>query len=140
MLLILAGCQTGETVTASHEHDDFTIQVSVPEHVQANQPFTIVTELSSHHDQEIEIITGEPIFHHMIWDSNGKAMNYIVSTSIGIHRTLKAQETLSEEKSYTLKEPGTYEISAVVTFTHVGVNDGSEYKLETPKRTIEVTE
>lgn len=121
------------------ENEFFSVNIVVPEIVEANESFKIDVELNNLTERAIEIMTGEPVFYYMVRDSSGKTINTITRTDVGIVHLMGKKEALIENHTYSLKKPGVYEVSAVAEFSlHFGDGESKTYKMETVWEKIEV--
>ncbi|CAM4435344.1 hypothetical protein FHS16_001633 [Paenibacillus endophyticus] len=128
------------TITSSAEKDLFSVHISVQEHVKTNEAFTIKVEFKNEAERIIEIMSGEPLFYFVIWDSTGKAINTIARTDVGVVRPLSVDEVITEKHLYEFKKRGIYEVSAIAEFTLQFGDDSKFYKLETVRKQIKVNE
>lgn len=153
LLLVILGCQSvesertlgdmAETIpssTAEAEQYPAAVDVFVPEQVDVNESFTIDVEIKNTTEQSLEITTGDPVFYYIIRDNTGKAINTVARTDVGIVRTIDMNEVIVEKHSYRFKNPGIYEISAVIEFTLHNGDSSKVYKLETERKKIQALE
>lgn len=153
-LLFILGCQSveserslagqAETIpsyTAEAAQSPVAVDVFVPEQVGVNESFTMDAEIINTTEQALEVTTGDPMFYYIIRDSTGKAINTVTRTDVGIVRTIDRKEVIVEKHSYRFKNPGIYEISAVIECTlHNGDGSSKVYELETERKKIQVLE
>ncbi|ANY75138.1 hypothetical protein BBD41_22610 [Paenibacillus ihbetae] len=152
-LLFILGCQSvesersladkAETIPSSKaeaEQYPVAVDVIVPEQVGVNESFTMDAEIKNTSDEMLEITTGDPVFYYIIRDSTGKAINTVARTDVGIVRTIDIKEVIVEKHSYRFKNPGIYEISAVLELTIHNGDSRKVYKMETARKKIQALE
>ncbi|WP_127576145.1 hypothetical protein [Paenibacillus barengoltzii] len=153
-LLVFVGCQaippepsrddTTEPLPTSAEeaeHSPISVDIGVPEQVKVGESFHIHATLENTTDQSIEITTGDPVFYYIIRDSNGKALNTITRTDVGVVQTLDKKEMISEKHTYIFNKPGIYDISVVADFTLSDKDHSNQiYQVDSEPKKIQVLE
>lgn len=79
LFLALLGCQSSgpdesmttkingtPSATSNAANELFSVHVSVPQQVKANEDFTIDVELMNKTERRVEILSGEPVFYYVI--------------------------------------------------------------------------
>ena len=153
LFLVLLGCQPSESdesmaakmdstpsATSNAENELFSVHVSVPQQVKANEDFTLDVKLQNKAERKVEIISGDPVFYYVIRDNTGKSINMIARTDIGVMHSMMGSEVISEKHPYQFKNPGIYEVSAIAEFSVQGGEDTEVYKMETDRKQIKVIE
>jgi hypothetical protein len=153
LFLALLGCQHSEpgesmdakmnstpSATSNAENEPFSVHVSVPQQVKANENFTIDVELKNKAERKVKIISGDPVFYYVIRDNTGKSINMIARTDVGVVHSMVGSEVISEKHPYQFKNPGIYEVSAIAEFSVQGGEDNEVYKMETAQKQIKVIE
>lgn len=77
--------------------EPFSVQISIPKQVKANQEFVISAELKNETGRDLEITTGSTAFYYVVRDSNGKVINSIARKDIGL--TTSMPKGLSFQKN-----------------------------------------
>ncbi|WP_339250927.1 hypothetical protein [Paenibacillus sp. FSL P2-0136] len=118
----------------------FSAHISIPEQVKANQELKISVELKNEARRDLEITTGEPIFYFAVRDNTDKVINSSARKDVGVLRQMSDGDIISESSQYRFEKSGTYEISAIAEFS-VQSGEGSEiYKIETDRKSVQVSD
>ncbi|ETT78907.1 hypothetical protein C173_02284 [Paenibacillus sp. FSL R7-277] len=120
--------------------EPFSVQISIPKQVKANQEFVISAELKNETGRDLEITTGSTAFYYVVRDSNGKVINSIARKDIGLTTSMPKGAVISEKSQYRIKKPGTYEISAIAEFSVKGGGKNEVFKIETARKSIQVSD
>lgn len=156
-LLVLAGCsqssqseeqkplnspvpadQPVNAAVSASPNELFTGSISVPSQLKSNEAFTVEATLKNLSDHDIRILHGSGAFEFTIKDSNGKRVNTVAMTDMGIIRTIRRNETVTEQYVYKLEKPGFYEVSAIARINVYEGENEQRYEVETNKAKFEL--
>jgi hypothetical protein len=125
---------------SAHEIETLTASISVPSQIKLNEELTVNATLKNLTDHAIKIQHASGVFYFSIKDSNGKGVNTFVMKDLGIVLTLQGKEAITEQYSYKIEKPGSYEISAIASFSTEEGDNMKVYELKTNKIILEVVE
>jgi hypothetical protein len=123
-----------------YEKAPFSVDISVPNQLKSNEEFTVEANLKNLTDDNVKIQHAAGLFYFTIKDSNGKGINTFVMPMVGIIRIMQGKGEITEQYKYKLDKPGYYEISATAKFSIGEGEKRKDFKLETNKASIEVTQ
>ncbi|QOS77750.1 hypothetical protein JNUCC31_23785 [Paenibacillus sp. JNUCC31] len=150
--LSLYGCQSleedkammngweGSPKLEKQEASLFSTNISAPKKVKCNEMFTVIGDFDVKSNQKLQIVSREKLFTFLVKDSSGRQINSSFVTDAGKIREVSGKTTISENFNYKIKEPGSYEISAVAEFTITKSGKASNYTIKTNTQRIEVIE
>jgi hypothetical protein len=116
----------------------YTVSIEAPETIKKNEFFSITATLLNSSGDRATIMHASQLFEFVIRDSKGKRINTFGMPAVGIVRSLRANETITETYQYKLESTGQYEVSAIAKF-RVGEGEHQDnYEPETNKSVFEV--
>ncbi|OPG98724.1 hypothetical protein B2I21_10360 [Chryseobacterium mucoviscidosis] len=118
----------------------FSVNISAPKKVRVNEMFTAIGNFDVKSKQKLQIASREKVFTFFVKDRSGRQINSSFVSDAGIIREISRKTTIPEEFNYKIKEPGSYEISAVAEFTITKSGKSSNYTIKTNTQRIEVIE
>jgi hypothetical protein len=130
--------QPVNAAVSAPQNEFFTASISVPSKLKSKEEFTIKATLKNLSDHDIRILHGSDVFEFTIADSNGKRVNTVAMTDMGIIRTIQGNGAITEQYVYKLEKPGFYEVSAIARIKVYEGETEKNIEVETNKAKFEL--